>query len=59
VQSDFISSFVHDPSAHFLSLSQHDFLQSSLVQETCSFFAQQDLFIMEQEEMAKRAENVM
>jgi hypothetical protein len=49
---------VQELSAHFLSLLQQAFLQSSFMQDICSFFAQQDLFIMEQEETAIKAEKV-
>lgn len=60
LQSGFVqdAASLQDPSEHFLSLSQQAILQSVFVQETASFFAQQDLFIKEQEEIANSTNSV-
>jgi hypothetical protein len=50
---------LQDPSLHFLSLSQHGLSQFSFTHVTGSFLAQHDLFIIEQEEIARREEKVM
>lgn len=49
---------MHEPSVHFLSLSQQAFLHSSEVQAAADFLAQHPLFIIEQEETDKIAVRV-
>jgi len=57
-QSSFFISGVHEPSEHFLSLSQQAILQSGFEQDSALFLAQQDLFIIEHDERERSAARV-